>query len=403
MGFIFKDQEDYKNQRNALLDDAETAIAAGDLDQGNQKMKDVEAMDAAFDRYAKAKANMSALKDVKPSSKLVKEGVIDIMGNNITDEDMYNSRDYRMAFMNHVLAGKPIPEKFLNEDQVTKTTDAGAVIPTTIMEKIIEKMEATGMILPLVTRTGYKGGVSIPTSTVKPVASWVSEGTGSDKQKKTLGSVTFAYHKLRCAVAITLETATMALPVFETTLINNVSEAMIKALEQAIIDGDGSGKPKGILAETPNAGQALEIAEGDGLTYETLCNMEAALPLEYESGAVWLMTKKTFMAFASMTDTNGQPIARVNYGIGGRPERTLLGRAVIVNNYMSNYGATVTADTVCACLFNMPDYVLNTNLEITIKKYEDNDTDDQVTKAVMLVDGKVVDKGSLVTLTIKNS
>ncbi|HBC92604.1 MAG TPA: phage major capsid protein, partial [Pelotomaculum sp.] len=48
-------------------------------------------------------------------------------------------------------------------------------------------------------------------------------------------------------------------------------------------------------------------------------------------------------------------------------------------------------------------YVLNTNLQMTIKKYEDNDTDDQVTKAIMLVDGKVVDKNSLVTLVKKAS
>ena len=51
----------------------------------------------------------------------------------------------------------------------------------------------------------------------------------------------------------------------------------------------------------------------------------------------------------------------------------------------------------------MKDYVLNTNLNITIKKYEDNDTDDQVTKAIMIVDGKVVDKNSLVTITKKSA
>ena len=50
----------------------------------------------------------------------------------------------------------------------------------------------------------------------------------------------------------------------------------------------------------------------------------------------------------------------------------------------------------------MADYVLNTNLNMTIKRYEDNDTDDMVTKAIMLADGKVVDKGSLVTITKKN-
>ena len=35
--------------------------------------------------------------------------------------------------------------------------------------------------------------------------------------------------------------------------------------------------------------------------------------------------------------------------------------------------------------------------------YEDNNTDDQVTKAIMLVDGKVVDKNSLVTVTKKTT
>ena len=33
-----------------------------------------------------------------------------------------------------------------------------------------------------------------------------------------------------------------------------------------------------------------------------------------------------------------------------------------------------------------------------VKKYEDNEKDDQVTKGIMLVDGKVVDKNSLVVL-----
>ena len=51
-----------------------------------------------------------------------------------------------------------------------------------------------------------------------------------------------------------------------------------------------------------------------------------------------------------------------------------------------------------AFLFNFKDYVLNTNYTMGVKRYEDNDTDDKVTKGIMLVDGKVVDKGSLVTI-----
>ena len=115
------------------------------------------------------------------------------------------------------------------------------------------------------------------------------------------------------------------------------------------------------------------------------------------------MTKKTFMEYAGLIDNNGQPIGRVNYGIDGKPERVLLGRTVICNDYMPSYADTVSKDTVVAFLFNPKAYVLNTNLNMTIKKYEDNDTDDLVTKAIMLVDGKVVDKNSLVTITKKSA
>ena len=40
---------------------------------------------------------------------------------------------------------------------------------------------------------------------------------------------------------------------------------------------------------------------------------------------------------------------------------------------------------------------------MVIKTYEDNDTDDVVTKVIQLADGKVLDKSSLVTLTKKQA
>ncbi len=313
------------------------------------------------------------------------------------DGDKYGSMEYRKAFMQYVCRGEVLPKEY-RADAVSKTTDVGAVIPTTVLNQIVEKLESTGMILALVTRTAYKGGVSIPVSTVKPTATWVNEGAGSDKQKKDIkkdGMITFAYHKLRCAVAVSLEVDTMAMSAFESLLINNIVEAMTKALEQAIISGDGSGKPKGILAETPVTGQAIESAAP---SYDDLIAAEAALPLAYENGAKWCMSKKTFMAYVGITDSNGQPIARVNHGIPGKPERTLLGREVVLCDYVSAYTKTLTAGTVFAFLFNFKDYVLNTNYAMGVKKYEDNDTDDQITKGIMLADGKVVDKNSLVTV-----
>lgn len=96
----------------------------------------------------------------------------------------------------------------------TLTSDAGAVIPTTTLNKIVEKLTSQGMILPLVTKTAYNTGLAIPTSTVKPVATWVADGATSDKQKKTVGNVVFAANKLRCAVAVSFNLENMALSAF---------------------------------------------------------------------------------------------------------------------------------------------------------------------------------------------
>ena len=315
------------------------------------------------------------------------------------DADKFGSLQYRKAFMEYVVRGTEIPAEY-RASAATGTNDVGAVIPTTVLNQIVQQLESTGMILALVTRTAYKGGLAIPVSSVKPTATWVAEGAGSDKQKKSAskdGMVTFAYHKLRCAVAVSLEVDNMAMSAFEALIINNIVEAMTKALEQSIISGDGSGKPKGIITETPNAKQAVETAK---LTYADICKVEGALPQAYEAGAVWCMSKSTFMGFVGMTDEQGQPIARVNYGINGKPERVLLGRPVVCCDYLNSFDAASAGDVV-AFVFNFKDYVLNTNYAMGVKKYEDTETDDQVTKGIMLADGKVVDKNSLVTLKKK--
>lgn len=320
------------------------------------------------------------------------------------DED---EMEYRKAFQQFVTKGTPIPAE-LRTDAVTATTDLTTAIPSVLVNRIVEKLESTGTILPLVTKTSFPAGMSIPTSSVKPVATWVAEGAGSDKQKKEVKTaITFTHFKLRCEIAMTQEASVMAISAFEAAFVRQVTEAMVKAQEDAIINGayasDGTTLvgPKGILSETVVTGQNEDVAAAAGLTYQTLVNAEAKLPMAYEDGAVWFMTKKTFMAFVGMVDDNGQPIARINYGIGGKPERTLLGRTVVLNEYMDSYASTVTNDTVVAFLFNPKDYVLNTNYNMGIQRKQDWDTEDMLTKAVMAVDGKVVDKNSLVTVTKK--
>ncbi len=312
--------------------------------------------------------------------------------------------EYREAFMHYVASGTPIPAE-LRDDAITTTTDAGAAIPTLVANQIIEKLESVGNILPLVTRTSFTAGMNIPTSSLKPVATWVAEGAGSDKQKKTASAIVFTHHKLRCEVAMTMEAKLMTVPAFETAFVNNVTEAMVKKIEESIIKGAKvSGawvSPAGILSETVVLGQSVEIAAAADLSYATLTDAEGKLPNAYDNGAKWFMTKSTFMKFMGITDTTGQPVARVNYGLASRPERYLLGREVILNDYMDSYEASPASDKTVAFLFNPADYVLNTNYDMGIQRKQDWDTEDYLIKAVMAVDGKVIDKNSLVTITKK--
>lgn len=395
-------KDEYLAKREAMVNEAQELIDSGKIDEANAKMEEIKKITEDYENAAKAEANLAALTNAPQLLNLSGADTIFLNNTAETDtEEIYDSVEYRRAFMNYVINGKAIPDKFVNASTTTKTTDVGTVISPTIINRIVEKMESIGMILPLVTKTAYASGAIIPTSNVKPVATWVTENGTSDKQKKTTGQIDIKGFKLRCAISMSLETSVMTLQIFETVFVNSVSEAMVKAQEKAFIYGTGVGQPKGVLTETVEAGQNIEITKADDPTYKTLIEAEAAIPLAYESGAVWNMTKKTFMKFIGMVDANKQPIARVNYGINGQPERILLGRRVVLNDYMTSLGATITEDTVVAFLFDWSEYLFNTNYNMTIKMYEDNDTEEQVTKAVMICDGKVIDKNSLVTITKK--
>lgn len=315
-----------------------------------------------------------------------------MVSGNIRNADTgINSMEYRSAFKDYVMTGKPIPEEVRAN---TLTTDVPGTIPTVIVNRIISKLEEAGKIYGEVTKTSYASGVQIPVANFNVTASIVGEGESSTPIKATTTSITFTYYKLRCEISMSMEVSTMSIDAFETKFVEQVSSAMIKKIDDLIVNGTGVSQPKGILVETPEAGQALEV---ENLAYNTLTDAEAAVPEEYEADVKWCMNKKTFMSFIGLTDANGQPVARINYGLDGKPERTLLGRDVIITKHVKDF-----ADgNIFAFLFNFKDYVLNTIYDMGVQRKQDWDTEDMRTKAVMSIDGKVVDKSSLVTLKKK--
>ncbi len=400
---------DYENQRAELIKNAEMAVSEHRFEDFEKIKADIEELDKAYQQEAVAQANLKALTEPpKPANGLMGgAGAVNIGGQvsgvGVTD-DVYASDEYRRAFMNAMVSGKPI--KMSNSDAVTTTGDVGAVIPTTIVRRIIDKMEVTGKIWSRITKTNYTGGVAVPVSSVKPVATWAAERNTADSQKKTVTTITFSAFKLICKVAMSFETTVMTLDMFETRVADNMAEAMVKALEIGAISGTGSGQPKGVLKETAPSGQAITISATNAITYKDLAKAEAALPQAYESGAVWVMTKNTFINnIIGMLDGDGEPIMRELIGVNGKPTYYILGREVLIvdEGYMPSYADSVSSDTVFAFIFRWADYVGNTNYNVTVREYIDEATDDRIKKAIMLYDGKAVDVSSLVTLTKKKS
>lgn len=391
------EMKELQKRSDESQDLAEVRAIGETLKKLSDEIKEAEDMLAELDAGDGEASRSAALPE---GAELRNAVVVGSFGAQSQPQDQQNDLAYRNAFMEYVLRNTPIPAE-VRADSNTKTSDVGTVIPTHLVNQIIEKFDNVGMILPLITKTSYKAGVEIPTSSVKPVATWVSEGAGSDRQKKTTGKITFAYYKLRCEISMSMEVGTMALSAFEAKFVENVAKAMVFAVENAVVNGTGTGQPKGILAETAPTGQALEVT-GGVIKYADLCAWEAAIPEEYEGTAKWCMSKKTFMAIMAITDDNGQPVARVNYGVNGRIERTILGREVVLaSKYMPNLAAG-TANKF-AFAFDFSDYILNTIYDMGISKKQDWETEDLLTKAVMSVDGKAVSVDSLVTVANKLS
>lgn len=296
---------------------------------------------------------------------------------------------------------------------VTNTGDVEIVIPENLVNDIVTEVQNRGYIISRCNKTNFAVGQTIPVGLLQIKATWVGAADGSTQQEKSgegLGSavqqggvestVVFFNYKLRCEVALTHEAGIQSLPIFEQKFVQQVSDAMVEALETAVVSGTGVNQPKGILLETPNAGKALTIATGTKMTYADIVKFIGAVPRKYRSGAVAFMSQNTFNDFMSIVDENGQPVAKVNTGVDGELVYRLLGMPVeLADEYLADYSLEVAENTTFAFIYNFKEYTLNTNYDLGISTKQDWDTENKHIKSVMAADGKAVTKHSLVTFT----
>lgn len=402
-------KEKYLEKRSALLAEAEELLNEGKLDEYNEKVKEIEDLDEQFEKIAKAQANINALKEKVPAeNNFILDNKLDNKKEN-EPEDPFATLEYRKAFMSFAQTGK-MPEKYqeicnqyMNQDTYTSTTDAAAVIPTTIMREIIEEMEEYGQIFNRVRKTNIKGGVEVPILTLKPTASWIGEDSVSDRQKVTADDkVSFSYYGLECRVAISLLASITTLEMFENEFTRLIVEAMIKALDKAIISGTGSGQPLGIVNDTRvPAENIITLSSTDFAKWEGWKKkVFAKIPLAYRAGGAFIMAAGTFEGYIDgMTDANGQPIGRINYGIVNGPQERFGGRDVILveDDVIAPYESAAAGDVV-AVFCKLSDYCINSNMQMTMYRWDDHDKNQKVNKAILIADGKILDPNGVIII-----
>ncbi len=310
------------------------------------------------------------------------------------NEDPTDTIEYRTAFMNYVCRNVPIPAE-LRENQVTTTEDAAAVIPKTILNEIVKKMSTYGNIFAKVRKLNVKGGVSIPVLTLKPEAKWIGETTPSNTQKiKADEKVTFTYFGVECKIAQSLLENITTLDIFQEQFVELATEAIVKAVEIAIFNGNGTTQPTGILKDSrvPSANVITmtpeEFASWDGWHKKVKAKMKKA----YRDGE-FIMAQGTFDGHIDgMTDKNGQPIGRINYGMNGEENYRFMGKNVetVEDECIASWDDANVGDVV-AVFGKLSDYGINTNMQMTTVKWVDNDNNELKNKCIMILDGKLID------------
>jgi len=317
------------------------------------------------------------------------------------ETDPCDTLEYRKAFMEFACRNVPIPAE-IRENVVTTTGDTGAVIPTTILKEIIQKLESYGNVYALVRKLNIQGGVAIPISDLKPVANWIGEDKASDDQKLSAkDSIVFSYYGIECKIAQSLLANVTTLDAFQQLFVPLATEAIVKGIEIAIFNGDGSGKPLGITKD-----ERVPVSNIITLSPEELkdwaawhTKVKAKMKKAYRKGT-FFMNQATFDGYIDgMTDKNGQPVGRTNYGINGEETYRFMGKDVetVEDECIAAFDDAAEGDVV-AVFFKPTDYAVNSNMQLIVVKWTDHDNNKLKNKAIMICDGKLVDANGVLII-----
>ena len=317
-----------------------------------RKLLESDSKDINLDELEKELRALEAEKQELERRKAIAEGIqagttqartISVIGQieprNQTVEEILASPEYRSAYLKR-LQGKELTEAekraLTTVQDSTGSDSAGAAVPTQTLNKIIDKMRQTSALFPRINVSYVPGNLSIVVAGAKNAAAWKAEGTDGTPADDTVVSIQLTGYELIKLVEMSAAAEAMTIDAFEQYITSEIGRQMAIAVEYAILNGSGPGKPTGILTGITWDANNSHSYTTAAISYDALVDGLALLPTMYHQNAVFVMNRK--MLFSGIrkikAQQDGQPI--FTYNPQDRAAMTILGYPVILDDYMPN-------------------------------------------------------------------
>lgn len=270
-------------------------------------------------------------------------------------------------------------------------SDNGAVIPTTIANRILDTVKQIAPLYNLATKFNVKGKLDFPVAKKAITTAYATEFTALTSSnvgfdKRTLdGFLVGALSKVSVSLINNSQFDIVSY------VVNKVAESIALFLEKEIISGEGTTKMTGVLVDT--LVKAVDTV-GDTPTADEFIAIQVAVPQQYQAGAMWLVSNKTLLAMRQMKDENGRYFLQndLTNGFG----YTFLGKPVMVSDQMADTNVVYG---------DFSGYFVNIHEGSSIKVLNEKYADEHAVGVVawLEVDGKVMEEGKLVKSAKKNS
>ena len=248
-------------------------------------------------------------------------------------------RDDYNAFAEYVRSSVSSTANRADASNLTKT-DNGAIIPKTIIDKIIEKLEDISPIYNFATHYNIAGTVNIPTedsSSDSITVSYATDFTDLTSHSNKFGTIEltgFLYGALTKISKSLLKNSNFKLTNW---VINKMSKKIAKFIEGELLNGT-TNKVSGIAGSYDSTNMKKELASKSAITSDELIDTQELVSDAYQTDAFWVMNKATRTAIRKLKDSDNNYL--LNRDLSSKWGYTLLGKDVYVSDNVSKLGTT---------------------------------------------------------------